>query len=132
MPLKISDGRQDSLWAVQTINFNDLTSGVATAVINLPIGAVVVGGAIITATAFNSATSDTLSLGDSASATRYASAANIHATGRTALTLTGYKALTTTRQMLATWTGVGAAPTAGSVDVQVEYLVTDRAEWTQD
>lgn len=132
MPLKISDGRQDSLWAVQTINFNDLTSSVATVVMNLPIGAVVVGGAIVVNTPFNSATNDTLSLGDSASATRYINAAAIRTSARGAIALSGYKTTATTRQMLATWTGTGAAPTAGSLDLHVEYIVIDRAEWTQD
>lgn len=132
MPLSINAERQPSRWAVQTINFNDLASGAASAVVNLPVNAMVVGGAIVVNIAFNAGTSDTLSLGDSASATRYASAVNIHAAGRTALTLTGYKALATTRQILATWTAVGAAPTAGSVEIHLEYIVAGRADGTQD
>lgn len=81
---------------------------------------------------FNSATSDTLSLGDSAAGARYANAVNLRTLGRTALTVTGYRTLPTTRTITATWTGVGAAPTTGSVRVIVEYLQGHRADLTQD
>lgn len=132
MPIKVNSGRQSSIWVYQPIAFGDVVSGVAQAAVNLPVDAVVVGGALVTITAFNSATSDTLNVGDSANATRYASAANIHTAGRIALTLTGYKTLSTTRQVLVTWTGTGAAPTAGDVILQMEYIVSYRADAVQE
>lgn len=132
MAVTLNPGRQQSRWAIQTINYADLVSGIAATISNLPVGAMLVGGAIVVNTAFNSATSDTLSLGDSSSATRYANGVNIHATGRTALTLTGYKTLPTTRALQATWTGSGAAPSAGSVELHLEYIVSGRADATQD
>ncbi len=132
MPIKVNSGRQSSIWVYQPIAFSDMASGVAQAAVNLPVDAVVVGGALVTTTAFNSATSDTLNVGDSASATRYASAADIHAAGRIALTLTGYKVTAPTRQVLVTWTGTGTAPTAGEVILQLEYIVSYRADAAQD
>lgn len=132
MAIKVNSGRQSSIWVYQPILFGDVVSGVAQAAVNLPVDAVVVGGAVVVNTAFNSATSDTINVGDSVSATRYASAANIHAIGHIALTLTGYKVTSATRQVLVTWTGTGTAPTAGEVILQLEYIVSYRADAAQD
>ncbi|HRD50285.1 MAG TPA: hypothetical protein PL166_11905 [Candidatus Contendobacter sp.] len=132
MPITLKPERQRSLFAILDIGFADLASGVAGTAIQLPPNAEVVSGSITVNTVFNSATSDTLSLGDSAAGARYANAVNLRALGRTALTVTGYRTLPTTRAITATWTGVGAAPTTGSVRVIVEYLQGHRADLTQD
>lgn len=101
-------------------------SGVAFNLFELPAGAVVIGGDIKVLTAFNSATSDVLSIGDASSATRYLSAQSIAAAARTALTVPA-RQVTATEKVTATWTGVGAAPSAGLVHVTLQYIVPGRA-----
>ena len=132
MSIAVNAGRQSSIWAYQEINFSDLASGIAQVAVHLPVDAVVVGGELAVTTPFNSATSDTLSVGDAAHATRYANAANIHVAGRIALTLTGFKVTSATRQLQVLWTGVGAAPTAGQVVLMVQYIVSYRADAVQE
>lgn len=101
-------------------------SGIAFNLFELPAGAVVIGGDVQVLTAFNSATSDTLSIGDSGSATRYASAVNIKTAARTALTVPA-RQVSTTEKVQATWTGAGTAPTAGLVLVTLQYIIPGRA-----
>lgn len=118
---------------VVTINFGDLagTSGTDTAAIDLPQGAIVVSGAIVKRTVFNSATSDTLSVGDSGSATRYLGATDIKtATGLVALVPTGY--IHANPAITVRWTGVGAVPTTGQVQLRVDYIVPGKADSTYD
>lgn len=119
--------RQHIESALLTINYGDpALYGTAEPAIELPPGAEVVGGEIVVDTAFNS-TTNTLTLGDVTSANRYAAAVNIAATGRTALTLTGFVTTTTERYIQANLAYTGAAPTAGSVRIRVDYVVTGRA-----
>ena len=101
-------------------------SGIAFNLFELPAGAIVTGGDIKVLTAFNSGTSDALSIGDAGSATRYASAVSIASAARTALTIPARQSATT-EKVTATWTGVGAAPTAGQVHVSLHYIIPGRA-----
>lgn len=132
MTISLQSGRQLSAWATVDFSYADLVSGAAAAAVKLPVGAVVVGGAVVVQTAWNSATSDALVVGDSGTANRYKSSFSIAATGRTALVPTGYQALSTTRELQVVWTGVGAAPSAGAARLEVEYIVPGRAEFSQD
>lgn len=124
---------QHVLSKVVTINFGDLagTSGTDVAAIDIPQGAIVTSGAIVKRIVFNSATSDTLSVGDSGSATRYLGATDVKtATGLVALVPTGYihdKPAITVR-----WTGTGAVPTTGQVQLRVDYIVPGKATSTYD
>ena len=101
-------------------------SGIAFNLFELPAGAVVLGGDIQVLTAFNSVTSDVLSIGDSGSATRYASSVNIKSAARTALTVPA-RQVSSTEKVLATWTGTGTAPTAGQVLVTLQYIILGRS-----
>lgn len=101
-------------------------SGIAFNLFELPAGAIVTGGDIKVLTAFNSATSDVLSIGDSGSATRYLSSQSIASAARTALTIPARQSATT-EKVVATWTGVGTAPTAGQVHVSLSYIIPGRA-----
>lgn len=137
MPITKNTGRQGPITAYVDINFGDVVSGVAQAAIKMKANCMVLDGEVVPNTAFNSATSDTLSVGDALSATRYLSAGNIHAATRLALTPTGYQTLiganaaASSDQIMVTWTGVGAAPTAGQVTLRVTYIDRNRAEFTQ-
>jgi hypothetical protein len=105
-------------------------SGIAFNLFELPAGAIVTGGDIKVLTAFNSATSDTFSLGDASSATRYASAVSLASAARTALTIPSRQA-PATEKVVALWTGTGAVPTQGQVHVHLTYVIPGRAQENQ-
>ena len=103
--LKATRGAQEILAARFDFNFDDTmvpaaggaavdfgktnTASTVFEVINLPKGAVIVGGDVVTETAFDAATYN-ISVGDSGSATRYLGATDKAAAGRTALVPTGF------------------------------------------
>ena len=133
--------RQCVMSALLTLDFTSAgnmvgASGVAQAAFSMPPNCIVTGGAVVTRTAVNSATSDVLSVGDAGSANRYLSASSIHATGIAALVPTGYltpgNTPSASGDITVTWTGVGAVPTAGSVQVRVDFVQVGRGEYTQD
>lgn len=126
MSIKKDFNRQTVLVAQVEIGFADLigTSGLDQEAIGVPAGSIVVGGDIVVTEAFNSGTSDVLSVGDSVTYNQYASAANIHAAGRTALTLVGTG--NSTNDINVRWVGVGSAPTAGKARLSVHYITPGR------
>ena len=93
-------------------------------IINLPEGAVVIGGEIVVETAGVGPTVYTASLGDSASANRYANAVDLKTASRTALTLTGYR---TSENLRLTINSTVAAASAGKATVRVLYVLPGRA-----
>lgn len=126
--LKKVNGRQYALTAEVTIavaNMNEST--VPVTAIDLPHGAVVTGGAVIVDTAFDAATA-TLDVGDATVGNRYKNDVNIATTGLTALVPTGY--VSDGAPILVTPTFADAV-TAGSVRVQVTYVITGRAHEAQ-
>lgn len=100
------------------------TDAVVASVINLPEGAVVVGGEVVVETAGVGPTAYTVSLGDSSSATRYASAVDLKTAARTALTLTGYR---TSENLRLTIASTVANASAGKATVRVMYVMPNRA-----
>ncbi|EER61544.1 conserved hypothetical protein [Acidovorax delafieldii 2AN] len=127
MAIVKQSARQHVESALLTIAFGDpALYGTAENAIELPPGAEVVGGEIVVDTAFNS-TTNTLTLGDVTTAARYANAVDLKTAARTALTLTGFLTTTTERFIQANLAYTGAAPTAGSVRIRVDYVVAGRA-----
>lgn len=143
--LKKTRGGQYPLLAEFTFNYNDtmvdvngnsvdfglaaVRSNVDFLVIPLPSGATVIGGDITVETAYVGPTVATISVGDSASATRYGSAVSVLAAARTALTLTGFRgAGEDIRIRLNTTVAVASA---GKVTVRVEYVVQGRQNENQ-
>lgn len=98
-------------------------------VINLPINAIVVGGEVVTETAVGGATAYNVSVGDSASATRYLGATDRVAAGRTELVPTGY--VGAGEQLRLTVAPTVAAATSGKVTVRVSYVVRNRVTEVQ-
>lgn len=96
---------------------------------NLPQGAVILGGDIIVETAYTGTTAATLSVGDSGSATKYASAVNLMAAARTALTLPA--ATTGGLNVIGTLALTVADATAGKVRVRIEYTIEGRGNEVQ-
>ena len=103
------------------------TDAVVAQVINLPEGAVIVGGEVVVETAGVGPTAYTASLGDSSSATRYANAVDLKTAGRTALTLSGYR---TSENLRLTIASTVANATAGKATVRVLYEIPNRAHET--
>lgn len=135
-------GQQYPLVAEFTFNFDDTmvdVNGVlkdfktvgSTVVdaINLPTGAIVIGGEVVTETAVSGSTAYNVSVGDSVSATRYLSATDRVTAGRTALVPTGY--VGNGEQIRVTVAPTVADATAGKVTVRVQYIVRNRVNETQ-
>lgn len=129
MPIKKNAGRQDLLVAYVDIALGDLIAGVAQAAIDLPHGAVLVGGDAIVKTSFNAATTAALKVGDKNDDDRYG-ALDVKTAGRTALTLTGYKH-NVAEPLLVTFSQTGAAATTGEARLTVQYYVEGRAAFSQ-
>lgn len=92
--------------------------------INLPEGAVIVGGELVVDTAGVGPTAYALKLGDSTSDVRYLAATSLLAAARTALTLTG---LRTSENLRATVNYTVANATAGKATVRILYAVGGKA-----
>lgn len=92
-------------------------------VINLPPGAILVGGELVVETAFNGTTYPVV-VGDSVTADRYLATADRKAAGRTALTLTGRIGQGEPVRVTITPTGT---TTAGKARLRVLYVVDKRA-----
>lgn len=97
--------------------------------INLPANATVIGGELIVETAYASTTVATVSVGDSASATRYGSAINLMSAARTALTLTGFRGAGENLRLTFNLTVANA--TAGKATVRVLYTIQGRSNEVQ-
>lgn len=136
MPIKKLSGRQEVIAATADFTFADVASGVYAAAVDIPGGAIVVGGHLAITTIFNSATTDQFSIGDkvgaaAAAGTTYAAqSADITAPGAVAIVPTGKK-YTEPSTIGVVWTGAGAAPTAGVARLTVQYIVDGRANFTQ-
>jgi hypothetical protein len=134
MPFTKSVGRQYLLVAEAEIKSTDLVSGVALPIIDLPPGAVVHGGTVrCTGTAFDSASSDALVIGDAGSANRYLASNTtvLRTSGATAEfvnTAPGYKSDAKSAVQV-TWTSTGGltATDAKSFKVYVRYSVEGKA-----
>jgi hypothetical protein len=131
MTITKNSGRQELIVATVDIGFADLVSGADLPAIDLPRNAVVTGGDVVVTTAFNSATSDVLDVGDASSENRYLNDANLASAGRTALVPTGFVTTSTQPALTVRWVGAGAAPTAGAVRLTVQYYVKGRAAFAQ-
>lgn len=140
--LKATRGMQYPLFAEFTFNFDDTMVDTAGAtkdfktvgstvvdVINLPTGAIVTGGDVVTEAAITGSTAYNVSVGDSVSAVRYLGVTNKLAAGRTALVPTGYVGLG--EQIRVTVSPTVDAATAGKVTVRVEYIIRNRVNETQ-
>jgi hypothetical protein len=125
---EINVSRQTVLYAERDFDYADFTSGVAKPIIYLPAGSRVLRGAIDITTAFNSATSSTITLGDTEGVDdvdRYAAAVDGKAAAITAFTAKTNAVLETAEAVTMTVTNVGA-PTAGAGKVWIEYIVDNR------
>lgn len=135
--LKATRQAQYVLEAEFTFNFDDTvtnasgavvdggktnTAATAVDIIELPYGATVVGGSVVTETAFDAATFN-VKVGDSTTDDRYLSATDKKGAGLTALVPTGY--VTEGQALRLTFTAADAC-TAGKMTVRVLYTIAGR------
>ncbi len=136
MTITKKSGRQEVIAATADFTFSDVTSGAYAAAVDVPAGAIVVGGHLAITTIFNSATDDKFSIGDkvgaaaAANTTYAAQSAYITAPGAVAIVPTGKK-YTAAATVGVVWTGTGAVPTAGAGRLTVLYIVDGRAAFSQ-
>lgn len=91
-------------------------------IINLPPRATIIGGEVVTETAFDAATYN-ITVGDVDVANRYLGTTDRKGTGRTALVPTGYR--TTGKPVRLAFTAADVC-TAGKMTVRVQYVVQGR------
>ena len=90
----------------------------------LPVGAVLIAGEVVVSTAVAGPTASSITIGDSANATRYLGTTSLLAAGRTALVPTGYVGNGENIRM--TITNTVAVATAGKVSVRLTYIMNGR------
>ena len=126
--------RQYPLVALATVSIGQLTSGAALEAIDIPAGATVLGGWYECTVAFNSQTSDAVTV--SMNGHTYVTDADATALEHTAFTMptttsTGLNAVSVPDTIDVTWTGVGTKGTTGTVLVYVEYILSGRVKEIQ-
>lgn len=130
MTVSVDIGRQSILSAIMEFTYADLTSNTVvtdevTKFFDLPPNSVVIGGELAVTTAWVGPTAATLDVGDGADATRYAANVNLLATGRTALTLTGFKN-TAWAAINVRLTQTVAVASAGAARLILNYVTVNR------
>lgn len=136
MTITKKSGRQEVIAATADFTFADVADDTYMPAVDLPSGAIVVGGHLAITTIFNSGTDDKFSIGDkvgSAAATKdtYAAlSADITAAGAVPIVATGKK-YGEPSTVGVVWNGTGAAPTAGVGRLTVLYIVDGRAAFSQ-
>jgi hypothetical protein len=133
-------GRQYPLVATLDLDFKNYKlaaqTGAFTNVWNafeLPAGAIVIGGGIRVYTAFDSAGTLTVGLGDAASATRFLSSVNLKTAARTGFTAAQLEFLypETTKLTTTIAQASGADATAGKASIYLWYLIAGRSNENQ-
>ena len=132
MPITKNSGRQEVVAAYVDINLADLATGVEQAAIDMPVGAVVVGGEVTVSEVFNSTTSDGLDVGFATDPDGFtATAVDLQALGTTALDLNGLVFNASNPAVTVTWTSGGGTPTTGILRLGVRYVVEGRTAFSQ-
>jgi hypothetical protein len=132
MTITKNTARQEAIVAYVDINLADVASGVDKAAIDLPVGAILIGGDVVSTEAWNSTSSDVMDVGDGGSENRYLNDGNIRANGaRVALVPTGYVTTATTRTITVRWVSGGGSPSTGKCRLTVVYIVRERAAFSQ-
>jgi hypothetical protein len=123
-------GRKSPVIADITISYADLVSGTAKEVIDIPAGAIIDDVHAYVDTAWNSGSSDVITVGDGGDVDRFITSVSIAATGNKigVTTAKGYK-YTTKDTIDVIWTGVSTAPSAGSLRLIVEYHFANKADY---
>ena len=134
MPDTLKDhGRQYTLWAYQEAALADLPDGIATEIMDLPPGAMIVGGFHDVTEAFNAGTSAVADMGITGTATLFENGQDISAVTNPAVEFPAGLFTDTGdgTAVIITPTYTGTAPTTGKLRVGVAYIMFGRANEVQ-
>lgn len=130
MAITLNPSRQEPSLAYVEFSLADLSAGVALDAIRLPVGAVVISGALVVTTVFNG-TSPTIAVGDATTGNRYLAATAVTGLGRTALVPTGF-VHTATQPAVKVTLAVTGSPTTGAARLEVMYFEPGVSESTYE
>lgn len=132
MAITKNSGRQEIVSAYVDFTFADIaTTATAYPALDLPVGAIVVGGDLTVTTAWDTGTTGVLDVGDTTTANRYLNDANLKVAARTALVPTGFTHTGVDNILKVVPALVGTAATAGAARLRVDYIVKGRAAFSQ-
>ncbi len=141
MSITLKAGRQAPIMAYVDISLADLVGGFTTAgdliqlaaltttvglatAIALPVGAVVVSGSATVEQAFNSTSSDVITIGDATTADRYVASTSVQTAGAILpFVPTGFIHTASEPALVITWTSGGGTPTTGRIRLAIAYYV---------
>jgi hypothetical protein len=126
-------GRQEVIAATYQLGYADFAddTGTVEQLIQVPEGAILVGGFASVEEVFDSTTSDALDFGDAVDPNRYVAALDLQSAGGTALLITGYK-YTAQDTLDVGWTaGATGTATQGIVRITVLYVVDGRTAFSE-
>ena len=135
MAITLKALRQEVIAAVIPFDYTQMVSGVYQVAAEIPQNGIVISTRLVLLTAFNSATSDAFSVGDkigsaAANPTTFTASAAVPV-GTPQVGASAGKLTTAIGSVGITWTGAGAAPTAGNGLLIVEYLGKNRGAFAQ-
>jgi hypothetical protein len=131
MPITKQRGRQGVIEAFVEFNFADIPTVATWPAIDLPPGAIIVGGDLVVTTAWNNSGTATLAIGDATTGNRYLTATSLKSAGRTALVPTGFRTTTAQPSVTAVTALSSLDSTAGVARLRVAYIVDKRVSFTQ-
>lgn len=139
MPILKDQGRQWVLSAEIPFTFDQdfgadsaADTTVIQDVVRLPVNSRVVGGELVVEVAWDNGTTATVDVGDATDPDRYtASPVNLTLTGRTALTLDGFKTTEAERDVNFDPIFAGTNATQGQGYLRVQYVIEDRENEVQ-
>jgi hypothetical protein len=123
----LPDGRQYALRATVDIDLADVSDEVSKNALQLPQNSVVTAIDLIVDTAFDDSTTETLSIGDATSATRYGTTIALGTTGLIAgVAPDGFETTDAEPNITIIYAGGTGDATVGVARLNVEYVVTGR------
>lgn len=126
MAISKSNGRQWPLTAIAPFTLDDVKAGTSVEIMDLPAGALVIGGSVVVVNAFDSVTTSVLVVGDKTTANRFGSAINIKTLGGVSLQPAG-AAFATKDAVTIKFSETGGAATVGDGYVIISYILENRA-----
>lgn len=131
MPVpRLISARQAPIFAYIDVVLANVATAVSFNLFEVPAGAIIMSGGIITTAVFNSTTSDVIDIGDSGSANRYLNDGTIHALGHVPLVPT-YYLYTAPTKISGLWVSGGGVPTTGAFTAYINYIVKGRGQFAQ-
>lgn len=121
------DARQNVKYAIVNIELADVSDELSKDALELPQGSTVVDIQLVVDTIFNDTTTETLSIGDASSATRYANAVALGTAGLVgSVAPTGFETTSSEPTIKVVYAGGTGDASTGSARLIVGYVQADR------